>query len=216
MTSRTGPRWGRAILLALLLSMVASAAYFGLRAAWSDAITLRTRHKIEQWQTSRYRPSIEEWREARDTLLDGLRHSPDDAKLSEHLGYLYGMRAEQARRLPELYHPLLAQASIYYVEALRLRPMSPHIWANIALAGHLMGDRDQLVWQAFDRAMAYGANEPQVQMILAEIGLSRWSTLDETHRQSLRASFERAAPALRKQLDTLAARHQIALFPAAP
>lgn len=209
-------RWGQTLLVALLMAMVVSAAYFGLRAAWSDAVTLRTRYKIDQWQANRYRPTLEEWREARDNLLDGLRHSPDDAKLTELLGYLYGVRAEQARRLPDLYLPLLEQASIYYVEALRLRPMSPHTWANIALAGHLMGDRDKVVWMAFDRAMAYGANEPQVQMILAEIGLSRWDGLDDMHRRMLRAAFERAAPALRKRLDALAAQHHVAVVPVSP
>jgi hypothetical protein len=192
-----------------LLVLVIPSVYFGLRAAWSDAITLKARSDIDRWQRDNTRPDIEAWRETRDALQRGLRFTPDDPKLYEHLAYLYGLRAMQASRLPELQKPLLDQVTIYYLEALRLRPMSPHTWANIALAGHLLGDRDKVVWTAFDRAMEYGANEPRVQLILAEIGLSRWDTLDETHRRRLRDAFKRAAPSLRKQLDQIAQRQRV-------
>jgi tetratricopeptide (TPR) repeat protein len=207
-------RLTRGVLIVLLLALVIPSAYFGLRAAWSDAITLKARSDIDLWQRENKRPNIEEWRDARDALQRGLRFTPDDPKLYEHLAYLYGLRAMQASRMPELQKPLLEQVSIYYLEALRLRPMSPHTWANIALAGHLLGDRDKVVWMAFDRAMEYGANEPQVQLTLAEIGLSRWGSLDETHRSMIMASFKRAAPALRKQLDKLADQHQVVVVPA--
>ena len=203
----------RGFLVLLLLALVLPAAWFGLRAAWSDAITLKARSDINHWQSANTRPSIEQWRQARDALQHGLEFAPDDPNLYEHLAYLYGLRAMQAKRVPELYQSFLDQASIYYVDALRRRPMSPHTWANIALAAHLMGNRDEVLWLAFDRAMRYGANEPQVQLILAEIGVNRWPTLTAARQDSLRAAFLRAAPGLRKQLDALAARQQILVAP---
>ncbi len=202
-------RLWRAFLFTLLLAMVAPAAYFGIRAGWADALTLKARSDIAEWQRAHTRPGIEDWRDARDALRNGLRFTPDDPKLYEHLAYLYGLRAVQASRVPELRQSLLEQASIYYVEALRLRPMSPHTWANIALAAHMMADRDTVLWLAFDKAMQYGANEPQVQLMLAEIGLSRWNGLDEPRKAVLRAAFKRAAPALRKELDKIAEQHTV-------
>lgn len=199
----------RAGLLVLLAILVLPAAWFGLRAAWSDMVTLKARDDITRWQKQGVLPDIAAWGTVRNSLAHGIELTPDDPKLYEHMGYLYGVRAIQARRVPELRKAYLEQAIQFYVAALRLRPMSPHTWANIALAHHMLGQHDAMLWRAFDLAMRYGANEPDVQIKLMEIGLQRWPTLEEPRRAALRSAFARANPKLGKQLEQIRKRLQV-------
>ncbi|TCS71928.1 hypothetical protein EDC61_10766 [Sulfuritortus calidifontis] len=201
-------------LLGLGLLVAVVSAYHGGRAALADAFTLKARWQIGQWRDGEDLPAeIEKWRNARDDLQQALALTPDNPQLYDDLGFLYALRAYRALAVPDLARPLLQQALTYYRQASLRRPMSPHTWANIALARHYLGESGPELWQAFDLAMAYGQNEPAVQTGLAEIGLARWGTLSPERKAALRAAHARALPTLQKQLVAIARRHGVADYP---
>jgi tetratricopeptide (TPR) repeat protein len=199
---------GRAFILVCVFLLAGYSAYFGGRAALADAMTLKVRRDMGQWREGRnLPPDLSLWRESRNTLMAALEYAPDNPQFYEDLAFLYGLRALAARNNPELEREFLSQVLEYYKQAVSLRPMSPHTWANIALAKHYRGDKDSELWSAFDLAMTYGKNEPAVQITLAEIGRARWGELSEARRTALNAAFARAIPSLRKALETVAARY---------
>ncbi len=197
----------RTLTVVLLVGAI-SAAWMGGCAAWADVLQLQVRYNISQWQAGKIpAPSISAWGEARNALVQALAITPGDPQIHENLGYLYGLRALSSKDIPDLYQALLGQAQVYYRNATRLRPMSPHPWANIALASHYRGDAGPSLWDAFDRAMAYGQREPAVQKNLAEVGFSRWGELTESRRSQLLAMVNQALPHSKSQLLDIARRH---------
>jgi len=197
----------RALSGVLLLGAV-SAAWVGGRAAWADMLQLQVRYNISRWQAGKAAPpQIAAWGEARNTLVQALVLTPDDPQIHENLGYLYGLRALSSKDIPELYQAMLGQAQAYYRNAARLRPMSPHPWANIALASPYLGDTGASLWDAFDRAMAYGQRQPAVQVTLAELGFARWGELTEPRRSQLLAMVNQALPHSKSPLLDIAKRY---------
>jgi len=189
------------VFAGVLLLGAISAAWVGGRAAWADMLQLQVRYNISRWQAGKAAPpQIAAWGEARNTLVQALILTPDDPQIHENLGYLYGLRALSSKAIPELYQAMLGQAQAYYRNAARLRPMSPHPWANIALASHYRGDAGAPLWDAFDRAMAYGQRQPSVQVTLAELGFARWGELTEPRRSQLLAMVNQALPHSKGQL----------------
>ena len=201
----------RALAGALLLGAI-SAVWVAGRAAWADMLQLSVRYNISQWQAGKAAlPSIAVWGDARNTLVQALAVTPDDPQIYENLGYLYALRAVSAKDIPELHQAMLAQAQEYYRAATRLRPMSPYPWANIALASHYQGEdpgeAGAPLWDAYDRAMAYGQREPAVQAMLAEVGFARWGELTEPRRSQLLAMVNQALPHSKQQLLEIARRN---------
>jgi hypothetical protein len=195
-------------LIGVVLVGAISAAWVGGRAAWADMLQLQVRYNISQWQAGTVPPpQIAAWGEARNTLVQALILTPDDPQIHENLGYLYALRALSSKAVPELYQAMLRQAQVYYRNAARLRPMSPHPWANIALASHYLGDVGAPLWDAFDRAMAYGQREPSVQATLAEVGFARWGELTEPRRSQLLAMVNQALPHSKGPLLDIAKRY---------
>ena len=196
------------VLMGVLLVGAISAAWVGGRAAWADMLQLQVRYNIGRWQAGKAPPpQIAAWGEARNTLVQALAITPDDPQIHENLGYLYGLRALSSKAVPDLYQAMLGQAQVYYRNATRLRPMSPRPWANIALASHYLGDVGAPLWDAFDRAMAYGQREPSVQATLAEVGFARWAELTEPRRSQLLAMVNQALPHSKGQLLEIARRY---------
>lgn len=200
---------GRLAVLVSLFLLAGYAGYFGGRAALADSMTLKARWEIGKWRDgNNLPPDLSVWKDARESLMAALHLEPDNPQFYEDLAFLYGLRASATHNIPELEREFLKQVLIYYKQAVALRPMSPHTWANIALANHYLGDTNLEMWRAFDLAMAYGKNEPAVQVTLAEIGLSRWAELGEARRAGIGSAFARASPSLRMKLKVVAKRYQ--------
>ncbi len=219
----------RAVLLAVVVGVAASALWVAGRAAVSDVQLMQVRWQIGQWRSgSAPLPHIVDWGAARNTLSGALATAPDDPQIHESLGYLYAIRAQSAAKLPALFQPLMRQAQDSYRNAARLRPMSGATWANVALASHLLApvssapaqpsqpnqqnqpnqpNQQTLLWDAFDRALLYGQREPSVQRTTAEIGFARWAQLSPVRRSQLLAMVAGAWPPDRPVLLTIAHAH---------
>lgn len=129
-----------ALLLAGLLLLVA-AAHTLWPAALADLGTARARAGVEQWRTHPRPVPLKEWGAWRDDLAKGLAHTPSDSQLHDQMGYLYGTYALQAKAVPDLARDFYQQAYANFSQAATLRPMSPELAANAALAADLSGNQ---------------------------------------------------------------------------
>ena len=200
----------RAAFIVALFAGVLPAAYYGLTSAWSDFGVLKARWDLERWREGKLpAPTAVDLGLTRNALNRSLMLAPENATILEDLGYVYGIRAAMASRLPDLRNSMLSQSLAFFRSAAVLRPMSPYAWANIALANHYLGTVGPEFWDAFDRSLSYGRKEFPVQKILAEIGFSRWEELDEVRRGALLAMISGAPAASRKSLAAIAARYHL-------
>lgn len=190
---------GAALLLAL---------FYAGRAALVDIATMRARAAVMQLKREGRMPTPLESRDYLTALETALSTAPDSPQLHEDIGFLYAVRGTAALRFPEISHGLLTKALSHYQLAARYRPMDSHAWSSIALCKHFLDQSDPALWAAYDKAMAYGANEPETQYALFTVGLSRWAELGTARQQALQAAYQRARPHLRDRLTPLVARSQ--------
>lgn len=200
--------WLERLTLTVVLSLSVVSLYFGVTAAWSDAVTLQARWQISQWQQGKQpHPKLPEWGRVRNDLAAALSWSTGDPQLFENLGYLYGIRAASSRGIPELEHALLIDSIGFYRKATTLRPMSPYAWANLALGLHLQEGAQPTMWPAYDRAYRYGNRESGVQRILAEVGFSRWEEAGSLRQAQLVEMIGGAYPHAKGELIKIAQKH---------
>ncbi len=194
-----------AILLGVFLLVGAALSlYYVGPAAYADFGTLRARAEVEQMRDGQKRmPPVAEWGRLRNELVSALTNPPDNAQLLDDIAFLYAFRAQSMEDVPELEdlrQSLLAESVIYYRAASKLRPMFPYGWAHLALAKHYVGEADAELWSAFDKALAYGRNEPAVQRMLAEIAFARWASLDPKRADAIRVLIAELPEILQKPL----------------
>lgn len=193
------------VLLLVVALLGAASLYVAAVHTLADVSTMRARAQIMAWQRdASAKPTIPEIGRARNDLADGLRWLPSDPSLLEQMGYLYGLRAARLDGLPELQAAMIDEVIAYNQAALRSRPMSPYAWSNVALGLHLRNLQPTEMWEAFDRAMAYGQREGGVNTRLATIALARWNELGEDRQlevvSMIVAARGQAARKLRKQV----------------
>ncbi|MES2300353.1 MAG: hypothetical protein V4582_25185 [Pseudomonadota bacterium] len=203
-STSTSTRLRGAAVLALPALLIACALYWSAPAALADVRVLQARAEVAHWRANGITPGPAQWRADLDALTDSLARGPANAQTHEDIAYLYALRGAAALAYPKVATPMLEQALGHYESAAALRPLSSSSWASVALARHYLRRDEAALWFAFDRAMAYGPNEPHTQPTLFFIGLQRWAMLDPARRDALRAALSRAQPPLREQLAQLA------------
>ena len=221
---------GPTLAAAIAVFGCAAAVWVVVPAARADFAIIQTRWQIDQWASGKApAPGIVAWGKARTAVAHALSITPNDPQLHEHMAYLYASRAQQASVLaPDLANSLMAQALLSYRQAVALRPMSGVLWANVAQASHSLQPNPSaapshpeaeppLLWQAFDKAIAYGQREPAVQQALTHVGFARWDELSPARRTALLAMAALAAPHAQPALAEIAQRHgRQHLLPAPP
>jgi hypothetical protein len=80
----------------------------------------------------------------------------------------------------------------YHREAVRLRPGAPYSWASIALLKGRLPEPDAEFEAALRNAARLGPWEPEVQIAVAESGLSLWDRLSPPARSAVRDTLARA------------------------
>jgi hypothetical protein len=207
-------RYGWYILGLLAAALLLVALYYAGRAALADLSTMRARAAVLQLKREGRIPTPQESRDYLAALEDALATAPDNGQLHEDIGYLYAVRGTAALRFPEIARGLLEKALFHYQLAARYRPMDSHAWASIALCKHFLDQGDATLWGAYDKAMLYGANEPETQFGLFLVGLKRWPELGPARQQALQASYQRARPHLKDRLAPLVAQSKLPGFAA--
>jgi hypothetical protein len=209
------------ILGAFLLVGAALSIYYLVPAAYTDFHTLRARAEVELMRDGQKgMPPAAEWGRLRNELVGALANPPDNAQLLDDIAFLYAFRAQSMQNVPELEdlrQSLYAESVVYCRAASKLRPMFPYGWAHLALSKHYVDEVDAELWAAFDKALAYGRNEPAVERMLAEIAFARWSSLDPQRADAIRALIADLPEKLQKPLLDQAEHFMVAIvLPAKP
>lgn len=172
--------------LRLVVAIGAVGAFAGLAAlAWSNAradlLLAQASGEMATWST---RAVVGEgWDWVRDDLDRAAAHDRTDPSIHELLGLLKARRVDR----PEL----VGESIAHFSRALELRPVSPYAWAHLAQASYRMGDTGPVFEAALRRAAGMGPSEPQIQRMVADLGLAVW---DETKPET-RAAVERMVDA---------------------
>ena len=170
----------------------------------ADLLTIKTRWHIDQWASGKAPPpGTVAWGNAVNAISEAIALTPADPLLHENLAYLYASRAQTlaaALAPAATTQSYMQQALESYQHSVALRPMSGSTWAGVALAAHWLGRAQptqpvpSALWPAFDKALAYGQREPQVQATLADIGFARWADLTEPRRSAMQAMLALVQP----------------------
>jgi hypothetical protein len=196
------------VLAAFLIAGALLSVYYLLPAAFTDYRTLKARSEVERMRDGKkLMPALSEWDHLRGQLVRAAGDESGNAQLLDDIAFLYVFRALSMDDVPELAdlrQSLFREAVGYYRPAAKLRPMFPYGWANLALAKHSAGENDAELWAAFDRALAYGRNEPPVQRMLAEVAFANWATLDPQRAEAITTMVTEAPEKLQQPLLDLA------------
>lgn len=192
--------------------------------ARANALAMQPLAQVRAWQASRApAPEIAAWLQTRAALARAIHASPRNAELQEAMAYLYLSAAFRPGQGTLLQVAYLRQALLHLAVATQSRPMVPSAWANRALALHRLLElqpgaseapqwRDSL-WQAFDRALAFGQREQGVQRTLGTVAFAYWSQLSPARGDAVRHMLAQATPRQQQALAALAQAHQVSLEP---
>lgn len=212
------PKFLRYFFIALLLLLAGLSLGFGGRIAWSDAKTLHARWLVSEWRDGNGPAmSPELWQGVRHDLQQALVNVPANAALHDDLGFIYATRAaslgepEPASALFVYQQQLLTEALQHYRASTALRPTFPYSWAYLALAKQLLGQVDDELWAAFDKAYHYGHSEAGVQPTLAQIAFMNWKTIGAKRQQNMVQMVDTAHKQVQARLLAQAAQYQVAL-----
>jgi tetratricopeptide (TPR) repeat protein len=194
-----------AIALALI-TLLAIAAHDSALRGLADWRSARGRSDIRTWTQGRAVQSREQWQRAVDALREALRLAPQDPALWESLGFAYGIGARNF--VPAGESSVYTEfALIYFRQASALRPTSPYSWAGIAVMKYRLEQLDEEFRRAFSSVMRLGPWEPGLQLIISDLGLALWDTLDPQLRGEVRENWRRTAVRQADQLAQLAINH---------
>lgn len=159
---------------ALLAAWLSIEAY---RLAAGDEIVGESNLTMESAAWRRSPPSLEAWLAVRRELLRSATLAPGNPAVYESLGVLHARRAAS----PEM----LAYARDYFVQSLALRPTSPYTWANYAEVRYLLGETGPPFERALVKAAELGPWEPEVQRLVADVGLAVIDEVQPATREAI-------------------------------
>jgi hypothetical protein len=206
------------VCITLLVVFVGMALSQGLLPAAADARSLKARAETELWRAgvAKKFPSDVRWERVRDNLSRARDLVPSNPQFYDQLGFVNSYRAMGLPPVKEnldLKRIQFKAAADHYRQATSLRPMFPYSWAHLALAHHYTliwtpmapGSAIELeMWEAFDKAFAYGRNEYGVQRILAEIAFGRWAALEPGRAKGIRAMIDANPASVQRPLLAMA------------
>ncbi len=183
--------WGKAGALVLLLALLAVAVQ-SAKLGISGLIVELGQREIDQWATSRKPHGMREVNRVARYFTDSLDYAPDNPWAFEALGALDLARM----RLSTMPRQALAYtwaARLRFRHALRERPASPFLWANLALAKLNLDEIDAEFLGALRNADELGPWEPRSQQTVVFVGLATWEKLDSGDQKRVLGALERGA-----------------------
>lgn len=99
------------------------------------------------------------------------------------------------------------QSLAKFQQAARLRPVSPWLWADIALMKAKLGEYDELMNHSLRQAVKLGPRQPLVQLQLAEIGIAVWPELYADTRNLIVENIRRSLPQKSRYILQIAKSH---------
>ncbi len=177
--------WALFVVLALIAVQCARLGMAGL-------LVQRAQDVTDRWTSATRTPDLAEIRRADKHLTDSLDYAAGNPWSLEALGALYLTRMHAARN-PREALALTRDARVRFLQALKLRPTSPFLWANLALTKLYLDEFDDELRSALRHADELGPWEPAVQETILFVGLAAWQDLDSGLQQKLVGTIARGA-----------------------
>ncbi len=181
----------QAICLALFVALTLIAVQCA-RLGMAGLLVQRAQDVTDRWTSPARTPDLAEIRRADRHLTDSLDYAADNPWSLEALGALYLTRMRTARS-PREALALTRDARVRFLQALKLRPTSPFLWANLALTKLYLDEFDDELRSALRHADELGPWEPTVQETILFVGLAAWQDLDSDLQQKLAGTIARGA-----------------------
>ena len=118
---------------------------------------------------------------------------------------MHDLRARVAKG-PEVTRELELSVS-YLRRSLRERPTSPYTWANLAFVKSRLGALDDEFYLSIRNAATLGPWEPEVQLLLADIGFRYWNRMPKPAQEIVHGAIRRGLRRQDEKLFDLAARY---------
>jgi tetratricopeptide (TPR) repeat protein len=180
-----------AIVASVSFSLSGVALIFGI----TDLASSSANMWMRSWETQGYVSNLAQWSAAYSRISLARRLNPLSADHSADLGRLMDWQSLQQSSEGALSMLYRERASRFYREAIEKRPSWGYAWANYAQSQLLLGNREEEVLPALEKAIVLAPWEPQVQRKVAWIGIASWDRLPGR----LRAMFEES---IRRTVET--------------
>lgn len=183
---------------AFLLFVIFSAVRIGA----ADLLSLSAQNEMYAWSTSAARPDISAVDNVSATLDKARLISPGNPDHYEDTARMALLRSGMPGVSDAERDALLSQGMEQIRAAIALRPVSAYSWATLLLLKRERGEYDAEFRHALERAVTLGPWEPQVQPVIADVGLSAWVALPGVEQEMVSKNFVRG---MKRQPDTMIA-----------
>ena len=173
-------RWCRIALIALLILVAAQSARLGL----SGLIVELAQLEMDRWGVSTRPQPLAEINRVAGYLGDSLAYFPANPWALEALGRL-DLARMRVSKVPQEALAFAQDARKQFRDALRMRPTSPFLWANLALSKLYLDELDSEFFAALRHANELGPWEPSTQQVVLFAALAAWHRLDTGQRESV-------------------------------
>ncbi len=170
----------------LLIIVIKISASWGL----ADVENQKARVFIKQWENNVDSFSSDDWDKAYSTAKAALEKDPYNPELFSLMGNVYEWNSFQGHN--QSHNNQNAELALnHYRKAVELRPQWPYTWSGIVLQKYKMSEFDQEFQLALNNATELGPWEPNVQKIIAKVGLTSWNELEHSQRITIVENIRR-------------------------
>lgn len=170
---------------------------------------MQARHEFDLWLKNPATMSFEFWGKANSNLASAQTLDPKNPFLHEDLGRLLDNKALYVKWItPEQRAQAWKESHDQFKMALALRPVSPYTWSNLALTKSRLGEWDKETQLALRQAAILGPWEPEVQIIIADVGWAGWDKWPADLKSILEENIVRGSKRQREAMLRLVANHQ--------
>ena len=192
MTLSIGGLFGPGLCAGTLILILGFLAFKAGREGLSNFYAQSAQLEIERWSKPGQTLRGNEGTRVMQYLGSSLYHSPNNPWPLEVMGTLQ-LRSMSAAKDPRLAVAAARSANVNFRMALAQRPTSPFSWANVALTKLYLGEQDEALLRAIERAEELGPWEPEVQQTVIFVGLTLWNRLNPTQQATVVRAMDRGA-----------------------
>lgn len=191
-------------LIGLVLCFIVIAASWGI----ADLFLKQADHEMQSWKQEGV--NMEKWHTTYATLSKAQFLDPYNPKVLAKLGEAYFLLAQQRDLIPtDEQIQALEKAVEFYVNAIKLGPVSVYTWTNLALVKSWLGEYDAQFLLALKLSNSLGPWEPSIQGVIAEIGIAAWYKLSSEAKEIVFATIERGMHRQARLMSQLINKHKI-------
>ncbi|MBE0613263.1 MAG: hypothetical protein IH604_06325 [Burkholderiales bacterium] len=177
---------------AALILLLAAFAFKAGKEGLSNFYAQTAHMEIERWSRPGLTFKGDEGTRVVQYLNKSLLYSPNNPWPLEEMGSLQ-LRSMSVARDPQIAVAAASAANVAFRLALVERPTSPFTRANFILTKQYLGEQDDELFRALQRAEELGPWEPEVQRTVVFVGLAVWDRLNPAQQAVVTRAMERGA-----------------------